>query len=69
MSRQLALGIVIGFAAAVALLSWGSRPSAASPVDAGVPQLMLPRAHSVLPDRITMQLSPLTFAEPDGGTR
>jgi len=66
MSRQLVIGMLIGFGVAVALISWASSRSKDPTADAG--SRFVPYARTQMPEKLMVQLKPLMFAGADGGS-
>ncbi len=71
MSRQLAIGILVGFGAAVGLLSWAAKapkPAEQRP-DAGADERSLPYLRGVSTEKMTAgQYPPLAYIAADGGS-
>ena len=73
MSRQLVIGMLFGFCAAVALLSWAPWQSKPTRVEAPVATVdagrqFVPYARTQIPEKLMVQLKPLMFAGVNGGS-
>ena len=71
MSRQLAIGILVGFTGAVGLISWAARApnaAAASSHDAGAVERSFPYLRGVTTQKMTIgQRTPHAYFAADGG--